>query len=460
MLQEDTIAAIATPKGVGGIGIIRLSGPRAEEIGRLLFKPGKKTGTYRSHHLYHGDIVSPSTGIALDEVLFTIMRGPHSFTGEDVVEINCHGGPTVMEAILGEVIKAGGRLAEPGEFTKRAFLNNRLDLSQAEAVIDLITAKTGRGLDLAVSHLKGDLSKKIEALRSSLIDLLAHLEISIDFTEEDLEPPSVTALSETIQRVIDDATDFLATYREGKVASVGLSVVITGKPNVGKSSLLNKLLGEERAIITPVPGTTRDFIEGDVFIKGVPVKLIDTAGVRPVDDIIEQEGIRLVWEKVSTADLVMIVLDGSTDLTDEDREVIEKNTLKEIIPVINKTDLPQKLMKSDIDTVLSEGKPRYISAKFGDGIEDLKEEIYGVAIKALQDDTETDVVLTNLRHKIALEKAVACLSKARDNISRGLSPEFAAFDVRESLDALGDIIGETTNEEVLDRIFSTFCVGK
>lgn len=395
----------------------------------------------------------------LDEVLLSIMRKPHSYTGEDTIEIHCHGGPVLVDGVLKAVLAEGARLAEPGEFTKRAYLNDRLDLSQAEAVINLIHAQTVRGIDLALSHLKGNLSHKVQSLRSSLIDILSHLEISIDFTEEDLDLSSPSNLSVMLQNIIDDITEILATYRDGKIASNGLTVVITGKPNVGKSSLLNTLLGEQRAIITPIPGTTRDFIEGDFHIKGIPMKLIDTAGVRNGEDIIEQEGIRLVWEKASTADVVIILLDGSTALNAEDREVINRNKGKELMIIINKSDLPQILQDSDLREIVPHA-PHRISAKRGDGLAELRGKLYTTAKKALSDDDRSDVVLTNLRHKAAFEKAHEHLRNAHKTITQGMSPEFSALDVKESLEALGEIIGDTTSEEVLDRIFSTFCIGK
>ena len=458
--QEDTIAAIATPRGIGGIGVIRTSGPDSEEIGRLLFKPKKSIPSFKSHHLYYGNIVSPTTGAILDDVLLSIMKKPYSYTGEDILEISCHGGPIVLESVLNEVLKTGARLAEPGEFTRRAFLNKKLDLSQAEAVIDLITAKTDRGCDLALSHLKGDLSKRINDLRSSVIDLLAVVEISIDFTEEDIHISPVSELSDSIQHIITSINEILSTYREGKILKEGLSVVITGKPNVGKSSLLNKLLNENRAIVTSVPGTTRDFIEEVINIKGIPVKFADTAGIRNVNNVIEQEGIRLVWEKVSSSDIVIILLDGSTDLTEEDIEVIEKNKEGEIILVVNKNDLSPKLRNNTLGKILPGVKPLWISAKYGDGIPALKEEIYARTLQNVHGDIQSDVILTNLRHKIALEKAGELLAKAKGNIIRGLSPELAAFDMREALESLGEIVGETTNEDVLDKIFANFCIGK
>jgi tRNA modification GTPase len=460
LLQKDTIAAIATPRGVGGIGVIRTSGPDSEEIGRLLFKPKNSILSFKSHHLYYGNIVSPTTGAILDDVLLSIMKKPHSYTGENVLEISCHGGPIVLKTVLNEVLKAGARLAEPGEFTRRAFLNKKLDLSQAEAVIDLITAKTDRGCDLALSHLKGGLSKRINDLRSSVIDLLAVVEISIDFTEEDIHISPVSELSDSIQHIINSINEILLTYGEGKILKEGLSVVITGKPNVGKSSLLNRLLNENRAIVTSVPGTTRDFIEEVINIKGIPVKFVDTAGIRNVNNIIEQEGIRLVWEKVSSSDIVIILLDGSTNLTKEDTEVIEKNKEGEIILVVNKNDLSPKLKNNTLDKILPGFKPLWISAKYGDGIPALKEEIYARTFQNRQDEIQSDVILTNLRHKIALEKAGELLAKAKGNIIQGLSPELAAFDMREALESLGEIVGETTNEDVLDKIFANFCIGK
>jgi len=460
LLQKDTIAAIATPCGVGGIGIIRISGSDSEEIGRLLFKSKKSISSFKSHYLYSGNIVSPTTGAILDEVLLSVMRKPHSYTGEDVLEINCHGGPVVLEAVLSEVIEAGARLAEPGEFTRRAFMNNRLDLSQAEAVIDLIMAKTDRGLNLALSHLKGDLSKKINDLRSSIIDLLSIVEISIDFTEEDIHTSPVSELSDSIQHIITSIDEILSTYGEGKILREGLSVVITGKPNVGKSSLLNRLLNENRAIVTSVPGTTRDFIEEVINIKGIPVKFIDTAGIRDVENVVEQEGIRLVWEKVLSSDIVVILLDGSKNLTEEDMEVIEKNKNGEIILAVNKNDLPPTLRNNALSKILPGVKPLWISAKYGDGIPALKEEIYARTLQNGQKDIQSNVILTNLRHKIALEKAGELLAKAKRNIIREISPELAAFDMREALKSLGEIVGETTNEDVLDKIFANFCIGK
>ena len=459
MILKDTITAIATPMGVGGIGIIRVSGPLSEEITHLLFKSRKQVDNLMTHHLYHGDIISPKTGAILDEVMITLMRKPHSYTGEDTLEINCHGGPLILQAVLSEIIKAGARPAESGEFTRRAFLNNRLDLSQAEAVADLIMAKTERGLEVAVSHLKGELAKKIDSLRTSLIDVLAILETSIDFSEEDVDIERNSEIAGTIQAVVDELHTILMTYERGKIYRHGISAVITGKPNVGKSSLLNRLLGEKRAIVTPVPGTTRDFIEEFIVIRGIPVRLTDTAGIRHPENIIEQEGIALVRERLSMADVVIIVLDGSDTLTKEDIEVIEENRTRKAALVINKMDLPRVINIEKIHQLVPDLHPLWISAKYGDGIPALKEAIYTLAMEQ-HENRQATVMITNIRHKTAIEKAAVLLSQARDSIAGGLSPELPALDIREALDSLGEIVGKTVNEEILGRIFSTFCIGK
>ncbi|MCX5841523.1 MAG: tRNA uridine-5-carboxymethylaminomethyl(34) synthesis GTPase MnmE [Deltaproteobacteria bacterium] len=414
MTFADTIAAIATPPGIGGIGIIRISGPKSEDIARLLFRSSQPAVDLKSHHLCHGHVISVTSDKILDEVLITLMKKPHSYTGEDVLEIHCHGSPLILQAILTEVSHAGARLAEPGEFTKRAFLNNRIDLCQAEAVADIITARTKRGLEIALSQRKGDLSRKIEDLRQSLIDILAVLETAIDFTEAEVsgEHPGAGDILNSIQSILEDLQNLSSTYDEGKLVRKGVSAVITGKPNVGKSSLLNRLLGENRAIVTAIPGTTRDFIEEFISIRGIPVKLTDTAGIRDPDNIIEKEGVDRVWERLSLADVVITLFDGSSPLTAEDYEIIEKNMSR-----------PITMMGHEQDHLAT-------------------------------------VIITRIRHKTALEKTAAHLLQARESIAGGLSAEFAAFDIREALGSLGEITGMTSVEEVLDRIFSTFCIGK
>lgn len=456
---EDTIAAISTPQGAGGIGIVRVSGPYAEKICRTIFKPLAKRPHLENHRLYHGDIVSSENKSVIDEVLVSIMRKPHSYTGEDLLEINCHGGPLVLQAVLSETIKAGARLAEPGEFTRRAFLNNRIDLMQAEAVINLITAKTDISAKLALSHIKGDLSKKILLLRSSLVDILATLETSIDFTEEDTQVPAISGLSENISDTIEGIEKILSTYEEGRIYKDGLSVVIAGRPNVGKSSLMNRLAGRQRSIVTHIPGTTRDWIEETVNIGGIPVNFADTAGIRDTEEIIEKEGMKLTWEKVSSADLVIVVLDGSADITGEDLKILDGVKNEKKVPVINKCDLPHTITEDTIQKAMPDTVPLWISAKYDKGISELKKRILSLFSGRRHPDETQDTLLTNLRHKTALEKAVEFLVGAKENIACG-SCELAAFDIREALENIGEITGETTNDEILDRIFSNFCVGK
>ncbi len=461
MTGGDTIAAIATPPGIGGIGLIRVSGPASEEIARRLFKPPHPLASLLSHHLYHGEIVAPETGAVLDDVLAAFMRGPRTYTGEDTFEINCHGGPLILRTVLGAVFRAGARPAEPGEFTKRAFLNGRLDLSQAEAVLEMITAKTPEGLSAAVGRLKGGLSGRIEMIRDGIIDLLAGIETAIDFTEDDGVVGMPEADLSKIQTLIDDLRSLAATYLRGRITRDGIGVVIAGRPNVGKSSLLNRLLGEKRAIVTPVPGTTRDFIEEVVNIGGIPVRLTDTAGIRLPENAIEKEGIDLVWERIAAADAVLVLLDGSTELTAEDRAFFAEMHAKPMLPVINKSDLPPRLDEESLQSLLPKTGPQAvrISAKYGDGIDRLKAAIRDMVLATPAEET-MGIMIADHRQKVALERAAECLVRARESLREGLSPELTSLEVREALDSIGEITGRTTSEDVLDRIFANFCIGK
>jgi tRNA modification GTPase len=460
MTSRDTIAAIATPPGIGGLGLIRISGPAAEGIARLLFRP-LPPADFLSHHLYHGEIISQETGAVLDEVLIAFLKGPRSYTGEDTLEISCHGGPLILRTVLEEVLRAGARPAERGEFTKRAFLNDRLDLAQAEAVLDIITAQTRPGLAAAVGRLQGKLSGQVEAIRSEIIDLLAGIEADIDFSGEDSVEKKTGDALPRIQEIIDRIAALAATYRQGRIYREGISVVIAGRPNVGKSSLLNRLLGEKRAIVTSIPGTTRDFIEETVDLGGIPVRLTDTAGLRPPENAIEREGIDLVWERLETADAVLVLLDGSADLTADDRELLAKMTAKPMLPVLNKSDLPPLLNEESLKGLLPEETPPAvrISAKYGDGIDRLTAALRDLVL-ATPAEESSEAMIAHLHHKTALEKAAAGLVRARDGLQGGLPPELVALEVREALDALGEITGRTTPEEVLDRIFANFCIGK
>lgn len=460
MTQADTIAAIATPPGTGGIGIVRASGPGAERIARALFRPRKPADAFRSHRLAHGDIVCPATGRVLDEVLAAFMRAPHSFTGEDTIEIHCHGGPLILEEVLLTVLRAGARPAEPGEFTRRAFLNGRLDLAQAEAVQEMITARSQRGLDLALGHLRGDLSRRIEKLRASILDILTLLEAEIDFQEEDgVDAAPKNALLDRLRDITARIGALAATYGEGRMIRDGARVVITGKANVGKSSLFNRLLGDNRAIVTPHAGTTRDFIEEGASIRGTPVRYVDTAGIREAQDPAEKEGIDRVWQQAASADVILILLDGSSPLTSEDRDILAANRERDIVVAVNKSDLPAVLEAETLPEASAGREILRVSARTGDGMAALRDAIHD-ALRRVAGESRSESVLTNLRHKIALERAFASLRTAEQGLSGGLSPEFIAFDLREALSALGEVTGQAITEEVLDRIFSTFCIGK
>jgi tRNA modification GTPase len=459
MLHQDTIAAIATSSGMGAVGIIRVSGPAAGPIARRIFLPRQTNCSWKSHHLYHGDIIAGDGTTILDEVLAALMIGPHSFTGEDVLEINCHGSPVIMQAILSTLLQLGCRLARPGEFSQRAFLNGRIDLSQAEALATLVAARSETARAIGLAHLKGALAAEIESLRLLLIEALALTEASIDFTEDVVAAdfpailPQLDLLSDRLQLLLD-------SYRRAKLYTEGLNVVIVGKPNVGKSSLLNALTGKERAIVTDIPGTTRDFIEGRINIHGMPVNLIDTAGIRKPQDIIEKAGIDLVWENLADADLVIILLDGSRPLSKEDTDILTRLSTKPCLAVINKTDLPPDSEINELGPLSSSCKILKISAKFGSGIEKLKETILDNATVADKEEEGGAVMIANMRHKIALEKALGNIQKAKENIAGGVSPELTAFDLREALDNLDEITGKKIDDEILDKIFSSFCIGK
>ena len=458
---RETIAAIATPPGVGGVGLIRVSGPSAEGIARRLFRPARPRASFISHQLIHGQIVAPETGAVLDDVLLAFMEGPHTYTGEDVLEISCHGGPFILRTVLDEVFRAGARPAERGEFTKRAFLNDRLDLAQAEAVYDLITAETREGLSAAAGRLQGDLSRQAGRIRDAIIDLLAGIEAAIDFAEEDGVAETSGAGTAELQALIDAITTLAATYRRGRITREGVGIVIAGRPNVGKSSLLNLLLGERRAIVTATPGTTRDFIEEAVDIAGIPVRLTDTAGIRPPENAIEREGIELVWERLAAADAVLVLMDGSAALTPDDRELMDRLPAKLLIPVINKSDLPPLLDGEELSGLLPEAAPPpvRISAKYGSGIDTLTA-VIGNMLLGQPDGEASATLIAHLHQKVSLERAAECLTRARNCLQEALPPELVALDLREALEALGEITGRTTPDDVIERIFAKFCIGK
>ncbi len=464
-MTQDTIAAIATPLAPSAIGIIRMSGPSVTAIARKLFRWHQDGECpFATHHLYLGDILCPDSGRVLDEALVTLMRSPRSYTGEDSLEIQCHGGVVVLQRILRAVLEAGARLAEPGEFTRRAFLNNRLDLSQAEAVAQIINARTESGLDIALSQLKGDMAATIQDLRGQIIELLGVMEASVDFDEYDLARGEIDCIgllepAERIALIKGRVDELLATYQKGKMLTSGISVLIVGRPNVGKSSLLNALLGKKRAIVTPIAGTTRDLIEDTIQIGDMTIQVVDTAGIRETNDIIEIEGVNLVRQRLSSADLAIIVLDGSREIEREDMEIIASNRHLPAIVFLNKFDLPSRISPALIaaeqpGTICIQG-----SAKLNLQIAELKAAIYSLLNRGKK-QTQSTLVVANLRHKMALERASLFLDQARLAIDNAISPELVLLDLREAADCLAEITGKIDCDDILDQIFSTFCVGK
>jgi tRNA modification GTPase len=456
---EDTITAISTPLGEGGIGIVRISGKDSIKIADRIFKGEKPLGEILSHRASYGEIIDVEAGEAIDEVLLTLFKAPKSYTAEDLVEISCHGGQLVLSRVLEQALKCGARLAEPGEFTLRAFINGRIDLSQAEAVTEVIRAKTDLGLKLAIKHLKGDLSEKINSYRDKLTDILARLEVEIDFSEEDIEPLNRNKVSEEIESIQRDLESLLSTYDEGKILKEGLNVVIVGKTNVGKSSLLNALLKEDRAIVTPIPGTTRDVISEFANFRGVPVRLVDTAGYRISEDTIELEGIRRTKIEIDDADLLLLIIDTSMEIDDEDLDL--KNQLRKgrFLTVFNKIDIATSDLIRKNEERIEEKQVIKVSALEGEGLEELKQKIV-TASRALKKDRTQGVIISSLRHKDALSRAKRSLRLARDSLKKGMSPEFVALDVRAALDAIGEVVGKTVTDDILNKIFSEFCIGK
>lgn len=461
MFQDDTISAVATAIGEGGIGIIRISGPESVAIVDKLFvgSHGLKATMVDSHRICYGSIIDPDAGYTVDEVLLLIMKAPRSYTREDVVEIHCHGGPVPLRNILELTLKLGARLAEPGEFTKRAFLNGRLDLTQAEAVIDIIRAKTDASLKLAVNHLSGQLSEVIYSVRDAALEMIAHLEAAIDFPEDDIEEVTSQQVDDQLIPLLAKLDHLLATAQTGRILREGLQTVIIGKPNVGKSSLLNALLREKRAIVTDIPGTTRDIIEEYVNIRGIPLKIVDTAGIRETEDIVEQLGVQRAREFVDKADLILLLLDSSSPLTEEDKQVLELLAGRQALVLMNKTDLPQKLDMSAIMQYSKEYQLLRISVQDGSGMDALEEAIVEKVYSGQVTQSEGAYV-TNVRHVALLRQAYQHLEEARNTIAMNMPPDCIVVDLRAAWEKLGEITGDTAGEDLLDQIFSRFCIGK
>jgi tRNA modification GTPase len=466
---EETIAAIATPPGPGGIGIIRISGPLAFSIFQKLFLPRHKSEQqdYESHRMYYGWIVDPGNGSPVDEVLAVFMRAPNTYTREDVVEIQCHGSYLVLQEILNIITANGARLAESGEFTKMAFLNGRLDLTQAEAVVDLIEAKTDEGRSMAVGQLQGRLYGKVSAIQEKLVAMRAIMEVAIDFPEDETDILNHADLRKQLKDEVEKPlAELIARADEGKIFREGISAVILGRPNVGKSSLLNTLLEEDRALVTPVPGTTRDTIEEFVNIKGMPVRIVDTAGIRHTSETVEEMGIQRARAKLADAELVLFMLDATEPLTEEDQalysSVKENSRKKKVLLVLNKIDISSGVTPEQYSTALGNEPLVSVSAKEHSGILELKNMVFSLITGSSKGPgwDPGAAVVPNVRHKGALKKGLEACRRVEKGLEAEVSPDLLAIDLQSTLGFLGDIVGETTTEDVLDMIFERFCIGK
>jgi tRNA modification GTPase len=453
----DTIAAISTPRGEGGIGIVRISGNNALDILEKIFKPksGKAIKGLRNYSINYGHIFDGKT--LVDEVLVSIMKAPNTYTREDIVEINCHGGFVITEKVLEVVLKNGARIAEIGEFTRRAFLNGRIDLTQAEAVIDLIHGKTEKSVSLSLNQLRGDLKEQIEHLKKLVLDVAAHINVVLDYPEEGIDDPLPEHLVENLQEVLDTTDRLIKSYDKGKMIKEGIKTAIVGKPNVGKSSILNSVLKEERAIVTHVAGTTRDVIEEVVNLKGIPLVLVDTAGIRKTDDLVENIGVEKSKKLIESADLILFVVDGSRPLDEEDMKIHEAIKAEKVIGILNKIDIKEDI---DLSPLTKISKWLEISAIKNQGIDEMEEEIYRHIIDENIEDSSQKITITNIRHKSALEKTKQSIENIFETIESGLPMDLMAVDIKGALDSLSEVTGEISSEDLLDHIFSNFCVGK
>lgn len=460
-MEFDTITAISTPMGEGAIAIVRISGDDAYQIADSIYRgPGnKRLEDADSHTIHYGHLVNPKTGETVEEVMVSIMKGPKTFTREDVVEINCHGGIVSVNRVLQLVLSRGARLAEPGEFTKRAFLNGRIDLSQAEAVMDLIRAKTDKAMNVALGQMEGRLSQLIRGLRQEILQTLAQVEVNIDYPEyDDVEEMTHRLFLEKAYFVKTEIEKILNTSEQGKILRDGLSTVIIGRPNVGKSSLLNSLVHENKAIVTDIPGTTRDVIEEYVNVRGVPLKLVDTAGIRETEDIVERIGVERSRAVLKEADLILLVLNNSAELTHEDELLFEAIEGMDVIVIINKTDLPRKI---DLDRVKQIGAKQIVSTSLleDQGIDDLEEAIASLFFKGSLELGDLTYV-SNARHIALLGQALQAIESSIEAIEAGIPIDLVQIDFTKAWELLGEIIGESVQDGLINQLFSQFCLGK
>ncbi|MFW6305885.1 MAG: tRNA uridine-5-carboxymethylaminomethyl(34) synthesis GTPase MnmE [Bacillota bacterium] len=461
IFNDDTIAAISTPLGSAGIGKIRISGSEAIGIAGKIFKGYnkqdlKKAGGYTAHY---GHIIDPENNKVADEVICIVYRKPRSFTGEDVVEVDCHGGMMPLQRVLEILLNQNIRLAEPGEFSKRAFLNGKIDLAQAEGIMEVINSKTEKSLDVALTHLEGKLSSEIGKIKDKTIELYAHLEAAIDFPEDEIEGFKSDQIEDRLYNIKNKISELISTSRQGKMYREGIKTVIVGKPNVGKSSLMNSLLKEKRAIVTDVPGTTRDIIEEYINIDGIPLRIIDTAGIRKTSDIVEQIGVKKAQDSLETADLVLMMIDISKGLEEDDKEIYKLIKNKPVIILMNKSDLDIDIDFDELEDFFSQHVSIKISVKEDKGINELKKSIIKEVLneEIMSDD---ELFITRERHKNALDKALKAINRVLSSHRDKLPYDFYTIDMRDCLDALGEITGETLGEDIVDRIFNDFCLGK
>jgi tRNA modification GTPase len=453
LLLDDTIAAISTPLGEGGIGIVRLSGPEARSIGEGLFRPYREGRGLRSYRLHYGHVIDLADGTAVDEVLVSFMPAPYSYTRQDVVEINCHGGIVPLRRVLQLALAAGARLAEPGELTLRAFLNGRIDLTQAEAVLDIVRAKTDTALRVAMDQLAGHLSSQVRTLREHMVDLLAYLEATIDFAEDEIPPRDIGA---DLAELEEELNALLAEAQQGMIYRQGIRVAIVGRPNVGKSSLLNALLRVSRAIVTAIPGTTRDTLEESCNLQGIPVTLVDTAGISATENLIEQLGVERSRQALAQADLVLLVVDGSEPLEAQDWEIAHSVGTQPTLVVVNKRDLSER---AGVEGFLPQASRVHLSALTGEGLAELEQAVVDLVFSGRVLASQRPLV-SNPRHQALLQQAREGIRAAQATLAQGLPDDLVAIDLTEAVAALGQITGQTVSEDLLETIFANFCLGK
>lgn len=460
MLQQDTIAALVTAVGESSVGIIRISGPEAVNIAGKLYKGKSNLHTAESHTIHYGYVYDEANDKKIDEALFLLMLGPRSFTGEDIVEVQCHGGMVVLKQTLQLILSLGARMAEQGEYSKRAFLNGRLDLAQAESIMDIVQAKTERGVDLALSQLQGTVSGMVKTLRADLLEMIAFIQADIDYPDDDIERLTAEQFINRASLIRENITSVLQNAQKGKLIRDGLRVVIAGKPNVGKSSLLNALLGQERAIVTDIPGTTRDVIEEYINLNGIPLKIVDTAGIRETDNLVEQIGVDRARQFVQNADLVLYVLDAAQGMTEEDISMLKELDGQTVLYLLNKSDLG--IEEALFDTIIKKvGKESVlqISARERTGLEQLEQKITDLFFSGTL-EISNQIMVTNIRHIQVLEESLVHVKHFLDGLRSGFSVDFLVIDLQNAWEKLGKITGETIEDDLLDQIFSKFCLGK